>query len=408
MATATTMTTFDDALKQYYTADAVKDLTYPNHPFLAMVPKNEKFKGKNLPVPVIYGHGQGRSSTFSTAQSNASASSLAEFLLTRKKDYGVVTIGGEVLEASRGDEYAFLSASTSEINGTLRALSDSLSKSLFGDGSGSIGKVNNASGAFGVATLDLVDDNDVVNFEKNQKVSVHNLTTGTAVRSGTLQVSAIDRNATTMQVTMTGNLSAGISAIANNDYVFMEGDKGNKVTGLAGWLPTTAPTSGDSFFGLDRSSDATRLGGQRYNGGSLASVDLAIINASVRLGREGGKPDYCFVSFTDFGSLITTLNSQVQRDVAQVGKFSFQGVEMYAPTGIIKIIPDKDCPVSRAFLVQMDTWKLYSIGATPRILRHDGLEMLRQSSDDGVEIRAGYYAQLGCTAPGWNCNITLP
>jgi len=35
------------------------------------------------------------------------------------------------------------------------------------------------------------------------------------------------------------------------------------------------------------------------------------------------------------------------------------------------------------------------------------MKMLRESSADSVEIRCGYYAQLGCRAPGFNARVTL-
>ena len=397
---ATTMTTFDDALKQYYTSQQVQNLTYPDHPLLALIGKNQKFRGKNMPIPLIYGNPQGRSSTFATAQSNATASKVVEFLLTRQSDYGVVQLSGEVLEASQGNEYAFLSAATTEINGILRSLGDSLSSSLYGNGGGSLGQVAAAGVSGEVATL--ASASQIVNFEVGMTIvaSAADGTSG-AVRSGSTTITDIDRNAGTITF---ADLSA--ANIANDDYLFSQGDFGAKITGLLGWLPTSAPGS-TAFFGLDRTSDVTRLGGQRYDGSSQP-IDEAIIDASVTVGREGGKPDYCFISYTDFGKLVKTLSAQVQRDVASTGEFSFSGIEMYSPTGKIKVVPDKDCPAGRAFLLQLDTFKLYSIGEAPRILRHDGLEMLRQSAADGIEVRAGYYAEMGCNAPSFSCNVTLP
>ena len=256
MASAT-MTAWDKALKQYYKPGEVAKVVYDSHPFLELVPKDTGFKGKNAPIPIYYTRPQGRSATFSTAQSNSTASKVGEFLLTRKTNYGVAQVSGEAAAASQGDRYSFLDAMTTEIDGVLRSVGDSISTSLFRDGSGAIGQVNNSS--FGVTTLDLVTDNDVLNFEVGQVLAVAGTKTGSSVRSGTLTVSAVNRTATTMQVTMSGNLSAGISAIAQNDYVYVSGDYDGMITGLEGWIPATAPTSGDSFFGEDRSDDPTRL-----------------------------------------------------------------------------------------------------------------------------------------------------
>jgi hypothetical protein len=55
----------------------------------------------------------------------------------------------------------------------------------------------------------------------------------------------------------------------------------------------------------------------------------------------------------------------------------------------------------------MDVWKLYSLGKAPKILDSDGLKFLRDSSADSVEVRVGYYAQLGCRGPGYNVRIAL-
>ena len=396
------MTSWDNALKQYYRDKPVIDTVYKNHPFLTLVPKNPRFKGKNLPIPVIYGRPQGVSSTFSTAQSNATASQIAEFLITRKKHYGVATVDGETLLASQGNEYAFLDAAVTEIDQVAKSVGDALSRQLFRSSDASIGRVNNSS--FGVTTLDLVTDTDALNFEVNQKIVTSGTLSGGSVRSGSLTVSAVDRDATSNQVTTSANLSAGISAIAQNDYIYVEGNYDAGVSGLADWIPSSAPGS-SAFFGQDRSVDPTRLGGQRVAYSSTR--EETIINGLGRAAREGGQPDHIFVSFTDFIALEKELESTVQREVDPNTGAGFRSMEMYAPYGVAKIIPDKDCPVGVAYALQMDTWSLCTIGETVGIIDADGNRILRQSSADGVEVRVGFYGQLACSAPGFNCRIAL-
>ena len=396
------MTSWDNALKQYYRDKPVIDTVYKNHPWLTLVPKNPRFKGKNLPIPVIYGRPQGVSSTFSTAQSNATASQIAEFLITRKKHYGVATVDGETLLASQGNEYAFLDAAVTEIDQVAKSVGDALSRQLFRSSDASIGRVNNSS--FGVTTLDLVTDTDALNFEVNQKIVTSGTLSGGSVRSGSLTVSAVDRDATSNQVTTSANLSAGISGIAQNDYIYVEGNYDAGVSGLADWIPSSAPGS-SAFFGQDRSVDPTRLGGQRVAYSSTR--EETIINGLGRAAREGGQPDHIFVSFTDFIALEKELESTVQREVDPNTGAGFRSMEMYAPYGVAKIIPDKDCPVGVAYALQMDTWSLCTIGETVGIIDADGNRILRQSSADGVEVRVGFYGQLACSAPGFNCRIAL-
>jgi len=404
MATATTLSAWDNALKQYYRGKEVEKVVYDSHPFMELVPKDEKFRGKNAPIPVYYTRPQGRSATFSTAQSNASASKIGEFLLTRKANYGVATISGEAVAASEGDRYSFLNAMTTEIDGVMRSVGDSISKALFRDGSGAIGRINNSS--FSTTALDLVTDMDSLNFEVGMVLQVSGTKSGGSVRSGTLTVNGVSRGAASNQLTMSGNLS-GWSSVAQNDYIYQAGDYDGAITGLEGWLPASAPSSA-AFFGQDRTADVSRLGGQRYDG-SGGTITEALIEGAALCAREGGKPDYLFCSFADFVSIEKAMNAQVQREVKQSDSISgYRSLEFYAPHGVVKVVPDKDCPGGTAYLLQLNNWSLMSIGPAVQLTELDGNRVLRQSSDDGIEVRVHSYSQLACDAPGHNCVITLP
>lgn len=274
---------------------------------------------------------------------------------------------------------------------------------LYGTGSGSIGQVANSS--FATTALQLSQIESVTNFEVGQTLVVSSTDGGGSVRAGTLVVLAVDRD--TGIVNMTGNLSAGIAAIAQNDYIFVQGDYDAKVKGLLAWLPSTTPSLSDSFFSVNRSSDATRLAGIRFDSSAMP-IEEGLISAAARIAREGGKPDYCFMSYSKYADLEKALGSKVQYiDMKVNPEIGFRGILINGPRGPIKIVPDQNCPSDRAFMLQMDTWKLYSLGKAPKILDTDGLKMLRDSTSDSVEVRVGYYAQLGCRGPGFNGNVKL-
>jgi hypothetical protein len=175
-------------------------------------------------------------------------------------------------------------------------------------------------------------------------------------------------------------------------------------------LPVTAPTSGDSFWGVDRSVDVTRMAGVRFDGSS-ETIEEALIDASALVAREGGQPDMCFMPFASWAALEKSLGSKVQyvdvkHDEADI---AFAGIRIHAPYGPITVIPDRNCPSATAYLLQMDTWKFRSLGKAPHILTYgmEGLEALRVGAADALEIRIGYYGNLVCNAPGWNCVVSL-
>jgi hypothetical protein len=183
-----------------------------------------------------------------------------------------------------------------------------------------------------------------------------------------------------------------------------------KVTGLQGWLPSSAPSASESFWGVDRSVDS-RMYGVIAQNTSSETIEEALIDGASQVAREGGQPDMCFMNFSSYAALEKSLGSKVQyvdvkHDEANI---AFAGIRINAPYGPITVIPDRNCPAQKAYLLQMDTWKLRSLGKAPHILTYglEGLEGLRVGTADALEIRIGYYANLICNAPGWNCVIAL-
>lgn len=391
---ALNMTTFAAALKQHYTQEKIENMVYKDNPFLAMISKYEDFGGENLKLPIKYGIPQGRSATFADAQANKTNTQLKAFLLTRVSDYSLASIQNETIEASKGNANAFMEAATVEIDGAIESATRSLAISLFGDGSGQIGVVGSlATTTASNDTITLATVDDITNFEVGMQLNFGTATTNK-------EISTINRDTGVILV----NAASGAST---TEAIYIDGDKDAKLTGLGGWLPSSAPSASESFFGVDRSADATRLGGIRFDGSSLP-LEEALIGAAARVAREGGKPDVCFMNYSNFADLEKALGSKVSYvDVKVNPEIGFRGVLIHGPRGPIKVVPDQNCPKDVAFMLQMDVWKLYSLGKAPKILDSDGLKFLRDSSADSVEVRVGYYAQLGCRGPGYNVRVAL-
>jgi hypothetical protein len=183
-----------------------------------------------------------------------------------------------------------------------------------------------------------------------------------------------------------------------------------KVSGLAAWGPLVAPSSGDNFWGVDRSADSRMIFTIAQNT-STETIEEALIDAASLVAREGGQPDMCFMSFASYAALEKSLGSKVQYvDVKhQEADIAFAGIRIHAPYGPITVIPDRNCPAQRAYLLQMDTLKFRSLGKAPHILTYglEGLEGLRVGNADALEIRIGYYGNLICHAPCWNAVVQL-
>lgn len=399
------LTSFDAALKVHYTNDRVMNMVYKDNPLLAMIPKMENFGGKNLPIPIIYGNPQRRSATFSTAQAGTSTSKITDFVLTRSKDYSLASIDNETLEASKGNANAFMEAATTEIDGAINSITRSLAIAMYRNGSGSIGQCNaSVTGT----SLQLKQAEDVTNFEVGQELKFSTADGGGSLKAGSVTVVAINRDTGELTTDALSGIASG-SGVAANDYIFVEGDHDLKIKGLSAWIPASAPDS-TAFFSVDRSVDVSRLGGIRYDG-SAQPIEEALISGIHRVAREGGSPSHCFMNFKRWDELVVSLGSKVQYidDIVKTGNasLSFKGVMIHGPKGPVKVYADQNCPNDVAYLLQLDMWKLYSLGKVPRLIDSDGLKMLREATADAVEVRVSYYAQIGCRAPGFNARVTL-
>jgi hypothetical protein len=425
MATYSNVTNQVAALKELYTGDDyMKDLVYKKNPLLALIPKDESpsgFAGKYIPVPLVYGTPQGRSANFSNAQTNQTAPALSSFFVYRVSNYQLVTITNELLEATKDNAGAFVDEAKLNMDTGFRNISNDLALDLFKDASGNRGQIS----AISSGVITLVDPNSVVNFEVGMALVSYSVSGTTYTQSTSAAVGyviAVNRSLGKVTVSTSQGGSAGTPTNWSTSFpnLAVQGDVAfgavtqqqsfMKISGLGAWLPVTAPSSGDNFWGVDRSADVTRLAGVRFDG-SAETIEEALIDAAALVAREGGQPDMCFMPFSSYAALEKSLGSKVQyvdvkHDEADI---SFAGIRIHAPYGPITIVPDRNCPSQTAYLLQMDTWKLRSLGKAPHVLTYglEGLEGIRVGNADALEIRIGYYANLICCAPGWNCVVSL-
>lgn len=407
-------------LKQRYTKKKLNTLSYNDNPFLGLIPKDENLGSNAFVFGVRNAVAQTRAwSTFSNAQavgnSNAGGSSTYQrFVVPHYNDYATANITGDAIDSAKGNENALIDVLTAEIDGSLYSASRSLAIAMYKNGGGSRGQISTGSST-GSATITLTTIQDIVNFEVGMPLQAAS-TDGTSgsVRSGVAYVIGVDRDLGTITVSnsLGGSATAWntcISGATTSDYLFQYGDFGNAMPGIAGWIPSTAPSSSDSFYGVNRSADATRLAGVRYNGNG-GPIEETLIETAARLGREGSAPDYCFLNPLNYSQLVKALGAKVIYDRAKVvdePDIGFEAVKLQGPRGSIKVVGDVNCPFGVSYMIKSDTWSLRSIGKAPRIIDLDEVSMLRVSNNDAYEVRIVSRVCMTCDAPGWNATITL-
>lgn len=423
-------------LKELYVdnSDYMRDLVYAENPWFALVPKNEDadgFAGKYIPVPIQYANGAGRSHTFANAQNNQTPNQYDSFFVYVIQDYQLVTITNLLIEQTKSNAGAFVDEMKREMDGGIRNLTNNVAFELFGSGTATRGTSTSSSTQSGTTAagtnLPLSNSQAIVNFEVGMTL-VASATDGGAPSTDTVTLTNVDRATgiilgTASAASLSGNwaIGTGIAYLTVQGDVPAGGGSGSgplgstgsylALTGLAGWIPGTSPNvSTDSFWGVNRGTDPTRLAGLRYNATSY-TIEEGMTLALAFLNREGGRPDLCIMDFLSYANLVNSLGAKVQyveirHDEVDV---AFEGVRFHSAYGYVTVLADRSCPPQTAYVLTTETWKLRSLGKVPHILTYgiEGLEGLRVGTSDALEVRIGYYGNLVCSGPGLNMVVSL-
>jgi hypothetical protein len=402
--------TIQNILKTLYTQTSIPELAFAKSELLGLMKKRTDFEGLNLQISNRFSGTGGGSADFATAQANISGAKYGKFLLTHKTDYSLLRITTLAARQSKSDKGALVRAIKEEGDAAFYTIGRSMSRTVWGNGGGARGVI----GAVAGAVITLSNAEDIVNFEVGMSVStsVGDGTDANPELAANAQViTAIDEDAGT--ITAAANWHADFAV---NNYLFREGDHGNMATGVDGWIPATAPTAGDNFFGMDRSVHPTRQAGIRYTALAADTPAEALIKATGRAKRSNARPDHCFVHPTVFTALVNDLGAKVQYERLQGtgmdGKpapFGFKALVLHsAAGGELKVLSDADCPLETAYLLTLSSWTFWGLGPTPGFIDDDGSgNWLRVATADSMEARIGYYGNISCDAPGHNVRVDL-
>lgn len=397
-------TSLDAVLKDVYTPEAVKDLTYEDNTWHGLIPKDTDGEGRRFIQPVQFGEASGRSRTFSTAQNRKGANQYEDFIIPWVDDFMVHSISRKVMKQTKGKKGAFFKAETREIDSGVKKLMRNCAISEYRGSGGARAQVN-ASYSSGTS-FTLMDPEEITNLEKGEWIvysSANGDTSSDTLASATaVQITAVNRDTGTVTVSATTGLAASY-------YIFAEGDFQAAMLGLLAWIPTTAPGA-TAFAGVDRSVEITRLAGSRISATNV-SIRNAIAQGLARLGRESSSADTVLMNHAKFRDLELEYDAKCVYERTEVTpSIGFKGISFVGGGNNAKPVTcyaDRNCPNDNIFILTKDTWTLISLGDVPDMVDDDGVTMLREATSAGYEVRADYYANVVCDAPKDNLVLTV-
>lgn len=416
---ASTLTSFDAFLKQYYNPQKVENLTMAGKPLFAKMKKNEGVGGKTWNVPILFVNPQGVAATaLSTAQTSAAGAGGnvqgVQWSISMGDYSGTVSIGDKVLMASRNNIAAFLEDQTTEIDGLYEQMSNSLAIYVWRNGGGATGVI----GSGGTTTaLTLATPSDAFNFEVGEFI-VASANDGSAVGNvllaGSTFITAIDRT----NGILTTN--AAPAAWVNGSFLFRAGDFAGNVSqtalmkGVDAFV--TSSTSPGVLWGVTRTTDVQRLSGCKLSTTDVAGKGIeeriqllgAQMAGRFRAMTAGGSYD-CYLHPEDWQNLSISLQGRGIRSLTDTStSFGFEYIEVLAGGKRLKVYADPYAPKGTAYILRMDNWVLGSYGELIRTLNGDGLSMLRAATSNDYEYRLQSYPAVSCNAPGYQGRVALP
>lgn len=421
-----TLTTADKILKYVYTTRALQNAVYKKNPLFAMMRKEGGFNGRSHIHAITYGNSNARNAQFAVAQSlaginGATANGVGavaatdsgynrdvNFTVTRQKNYAAYTLEQELLLAAKGDNGSFVKAVTQLIDGTLQTLNNDFGREVYGDATGAIGPVT-------VSSLTFTVSEEITKIEVGMALVC--ASTKTAAIRGTTSavpmiVTSVNRSAGSFTV------DANTDSCATGDYLFIAGDRITssqatfstrlKIAGLDAWNPITAPSPSESFYGVDRTVDMTRLAGHRLDISALQPEE-GYITALNALAREESDCDKIFTSYTDEKNLKLALGSRVITEYSAVGDVGFESMKLRGPNGSVSVFPDRNAPVGYARLLTMSSWEYKHLGefVNKGDAAGDG-GMAREYRADRFYGQFSCYGNVLCYKPSANMVCTLP
>lgn len=408
MASASTIAALQKMYKTVYMNRDLTNQAKRKTPAYDSVKKYDDFDGANLTFPfndtMPGGIGAG-SGGLAIAQANATSSSFDNWVLSaRKKIYGVLTIDAEAMLAARKDVGSFLRLRAKETNDLMAQIKMLMGGTAFwGDGAGNIAQVIAVTGSNPVTSF-TVAKSDAVKFQRNTTLVFNPVRTASpgTIKASSFRVTKISRSTSTTTATITVTRITGAGAgvdPAALDYVYFVGTYDALPYGVDAYIPggiagVTAGVPG-TLNGLDRTVDIEMRSGFRvsWQGSIEESVKLLCADMGQYVDNESS---VCWVSHYNWFRLEQELTAQGRKviDARATQVFGSPALLVLTPDGNIPVVRDPYLDNAKGYILDMSTIEVHHLGPLLGMTDEDGLQALRQTSDDGIEIRMRHLGEM--------------
>lgn len=393
MASASTIAALTKMYKTIYHGRDLTNQAKRRTAAYDMVAKYDDFDGAELVFPFNYNLPVGVSPSFSLAQASPSASGFDVWRMsTRKTLYGFLTIDAQAMKAARKDIGAFLRVRQKETNEILSYMKMVLGgHGFWGDGAGDMSRVVSVTGSNPVTQM-VVAQVDAIKFHLNQRLVFNATRTGASgsIKASVFKVTGVNRLTGAIDLSRVSGSGTGVDPAAS-DYVYLEGAYDAMPLGVSAFIPASDPGSGGvpaSLLGMTRTDDPIMKSGWRgtWQGSIEESAKYLVALMGQYFDRFNST---LWLSDYNWFRLEQELTAQGRKviDARATQVFGSPALALLTPGGEIPVVADSYLDNSTAFLLDMSAIEVHHLDNLIHIVDDDGLGLVRQGADDGVEIR---------------------
>jgi hypothetical protein len=355
------------------------------HPTIDMIPKVADFNGDSIIYSVKVGNAQNIASSatgvsgIAAAQAVASSSKGVKFTMYRVRKSGTLSFDIEAIKAAKGrNDGSFENLLVDDVDGFVNEFSDRLGFDLFRDGYGARGQRSSINSN----TITLTVPDDARNFKVGMLLGASPNADGSSPLVGSTAITHVDHDNGTITVTS----AAAIGSFANNDYLFAAPEIGNNLEGFEACTPLVTPTS-TLFRNVNRSVMPSLLAGSRVADTSTM-VEENAGRVAVKIRQNGGSADTLSLNPQRYWEMCRRIGAKIMYEGGGgEAAYGFEGVRITSPAGILKVVSDPDCPVSRGRVFNNASHKIKTLGEFVHIGNEDGNYELRLATEDSLESR---------------------
>lgn len=399
MATQT-LSNISGFLKQFYVGPIREELNNSSVLHYRIQKNEEDVSGEDLiaRIPMFYKRNQGigwraEGGTLPTAgaRSHTKAQIAMAYL------YGSIAVSGQAIRGSRDNSYAFAKVIDNEVRGMVEGLKIEANRAWWGDGSGALCRITQATGSITAGNYLTVDN--AAQLEAGMVVDMYSAKSGGVQHLASVVIAQVDRrnNKISLETTQTVTVS---------DYIFREGSRGLYPMGLTG-LIDGYDSQGNQLLtqvqGINRVTNIWSQGNVLDNNATLRALSLTLIQQAFELGEIIGQ-GRCSVILTTYALRRAYLALEVA-DRRFVDKMvldgGFSALEYSGGGEPVPMVVDYMAPVNQMWFPDERTFAIYRASDFDW-MDLDGAVLRKTTGVDQYEATAYSYMNLGCSAPNKN------